>query len=177
MMLRVRQQRGMTLVEVMISLTIITLMVGMVTGTLANYLMVTATARNTVEIVGAHERVLRRIRDELCQSSANRFNPQWWIEDGGQTLRLRKLSGFALNPKGNPSLTWSSDIVFSLNDNGVVTREQDSSTTDIAGRITELEFTEIPDGRVQVKLTNQIGSEERNTLSTLSTTIEITPLN
>ena len=170
-------QPGFTVVEVMISLTIITVMVGLVSGALANYLRITAGARNTIEIVGAHEKVLRLIRDELRQSSANRLTEKYWIEGGGSTLRLKKLTSFALDADGKPQLAWSSDIAFTLDGEGFVTRSQDGATLRIAGKATELSFTEIDNGRVRIQLTNQTGVAERNTLSTLTTVIEVTPQN
>ena len=170
--------RGMTLIELMISLSIITVMVGLISGALANYLNLTTAARNAVNLVGHHERVVRQIRQDLLQSSTNRSSQkQWWVEDGGKTLRLRKLAGFALDSKGAPSLAWSSDVTYSLDSDDFVTRTQDGTATRIAGSFTQLTFEEIDNGRVRITLSNQMGSAARNTLSTLATTIEVTPLN
>jgi prepilin-type N-terminal cleavage/methylation domain-containing protein len=174
-----KNEKGMTLIEVMISLSIVTVMIGLVTGALANYLRVTAAGRNTVEIVGAHEKILRMTREDLRQSSSNRSSQQkWWIEDGGKTLRLNKLTNFTLDGNGNPILTWSPDIVYTLDADGFITKKEGADdAVRIAGNVTELTFTEIDNGRVQITLTNQTGNLERNTQSTLTTIIEVTPQN
>ena len=171
------KSRGMTIIEVMISLTIVTMMIGLVTGALANYLRMTAAVRNTVEIVGQHEKILRMIRSEMEQSSANRFQKQWWIEGGETTLRFKKLSGFVVDAGGNPSMSWSSDIAYGLDAEGFVTRTQNGVTEKIAGNVTELRFTEIDNGRVRINLTNERGNLERNTRTVLSTAAEVTPRN
>ncbi len=170
---------GMTLVEIMITLTIITLMMGLVSGALANYLRVTAAARSTIQIVGSHEKILRVLRDDLRQSSTNRSShKRWWVEDDGKRLRLQKLTGFCLGPDGNAVLAWSSDdIVYALDKEGFVTRAQFGATRRIAPGVSELVFTEIDNGRVRVKLTNVCGNDEAGTLTTLSTEIEVTPQN
>ena len=172
-----KEQRGFTIIEVMISLTIITVLVGLVSGAMANYLRSTTAARNTVDIVGRHELVLRRIREELRQSSANRFSEKYWIEDGGTTMRLNKLIGFAVDAQGRVTMTWSTDIVYTLTAGGIVTRSQDGNTVDIAGGITALEFTELANGRVQIRLANEAGTDVRKTRARLDTTIEVTPQN
>lgn len=171
-------RQGMTIIEVMISLAIITIMIGLIAGTLANYLRMTAAARNTVEIVGKHEKILRKMRGELRQSSSNRLSQkQWWIENDGRQLRLRKLAGFAIDAGGNPQLTWSSDIIYTSDAEGFVTRTQDGSTVRVTDRVIELTFTEIENGRVRIDLTNEAGDPTRNTQSILKTTIEVTPQN
>lgn len=172
-----RNQRGLTIIEMMISLTIIVVLVGLVSGAMGNYLRATTAARNTVDIVGRHELVLRRIREELRQSSANRFTEKYWIEDGGTTMRLNKLIGFTVDAQGRVTMTWSTDIVYTLNADGIVTRSQDGNTVDIAGGITALEFTEIANGRVQIRLANEAGADATNTRARLDTTIEVTPQN
>jgi hypothetical protein len=169
----------MTLVEIMITLTIITLMMGLVSGALANYLRVTAAARNTLQAVGSHEKVLRLLRNDLRQSSTNRSSrKRWWIEDEGRKLRLQKLTGFCLGPDGQVVLAWSSDdIIYTLEEEGFVTRTQFGATNKIARGVSELVFTEIDNGRVRVKLINVCGDEKAGTLTTLSTEIEVTPQN
>jgi len=168
----------MTIIEVMITLTIVTLMIGLITGVMANYLRITATSRNTVNIIGWHEKILRGLREELRQSSANRLSQQqWWIEGGGSTLRLRKLENFALDGDGNPLFTWSSDIVYTLDADGTVNRTQDGVTNGIASYVTELTFTELANGRVKIRLTNQLGNPDSAQSSTLTTEIEVTPQN
>jgi len=173
------KRSGMTLVEIMITLTIITLMMGLVSGALANYLRVTASARNTLQAVGGHEKVLRLLRNDLRQSSTNRSShKRWWIEDDGRKLRLQKLTGFCLGPDGHVVLAWSTDdIIYKLDEDGFVTRTQFGGTVRIARGVSELIFTEIDNGRVRVKLSNLCGNEKTGTLTTLSTEIEVTPRN
>jgi hypothetical protein len=153
-------------------------MIGLVTGVLANYLRVTAAARNSVEIVGQHEKILRKIRTDLQQSSANRFDEKYWIEDAGKTIRLKRLTGFSLDSDGNPLLAWSADIIYTLDADGFVTRsEGGAAAAKISGNVTNLLFTEIDNGRVQIDLTNYTGNPARNTQTTLTTAIEVTPQN
>jgi hypothetical protein len=169
----------MTLIEIMISLTIITMMVGLVTGSLANYLRITAAAGNTVYVVSQHEKILREIRADLRQSSTNRSSLQkWWIEDAGVTLRLKKLVGFTLLTGGNPSLTWSDDIVYTLTADGKVIRQEGvAAPVGISGDVSQLLFEELANGRVRITLTNEYGDVNRNTRSSLTTAIEVTPQN
>ncbi len=172
-------QRGVTFVEIMISLTIITMMVGLVTGSLANYMRTTAAAGNTVSVVGRHERILGEIRADLRQSSSNRSSlRKWWIEDGGKTMRLKKLAGFSLDPGGGPVLAWSDDIVYTLVGGGRITRTEGAGPAkSIAGGVTLIMFEELDNGRVRITLTNAFGDTKRNTRSSLTTAIEVTPQN
>jgi Tfp pilus assembly protein PilE len=172
-------EQGLTIIEIMIALTIITIMIGLVTGALADYLRVTAAASNTVQVVGQHEKILRKLREELQQSSSNRSSQkQWWIEDAGKTLRFRKFTSFTLDADGDPIITWSSDIVYTLDANGFITRsEGGGAPVEIAGNVVELLFTELDNGRVGISLTNETGSTGRNTTAIISTAIEVTPQN
>jgi len=168
----------MTLVEIMISLTIITMMVGLVTGALANYMRTTTAAGNTVYVVSQHEKVLREIRADLLQSSTNRSSLQkWWIEDAGKTLRLKKLVGFSLGSNGDPILAWSDDIVWTLTGDRITRAEGATPAVSKAGDFTQLLFEELPNGRARITLTNRFGDTARNTRSTMTTAIEVTPQN
>jgi type II secretory pathway pseudopilin PulG len=86
---------GFTMVEAVISVTILLLIAGVIMGSISSYNRATALADNNMLVNAENSRALATVREDLMQTSRNfsgSYAPR--IHAGTSELRLRRVNGF-----------------------------------------------------------------------------------
>jgi type II secretory pathway pseudopilin PulG len=89
---------GFTVIEVVVSVTIIMLMTGVILGSLTSIFRATTLSDNTMLTSTQNARAIAAVREDLIQTSCNFSRPYAPQVVGGE-LRFRRLSGFNTTTK------------------------------------------------------------------------------
>ncbi len=183
---------GFTIIEAMISMTVLVLLTAFVLGSISNTYMATTMADNAMLVTTQESRALGIIREDLLQTSRNFppsgnygpfLDPDPW-QPGISELRFRKINGFSA---GHATYENQYTCYYLDTTNNILWRRyRDLSGTLLTDPPAEViglyvtTFTPVIDANaktVTITLTNSKGRADRNEDASITRTVVITPYN
>jgi len=188
-------QKGFTLVEVVISTAIIVIVSGAILQLFVSHVRAAQATENFLVVSEHNQRGLQKMAEELRGTDYQLVNVVFSGSQGAKTLgplipggssfsvtlysqiTFKRIIGFDIM---NGSQLWSTDITYSVNTTTKqLQRVQDGVTKIFASYVTGISFYNSPDGSIGVILTNTYGDMSGPTPigAEVSNRIEVFPIN
>jgi len=183
----IKRQHGFTIIEAVISLTILLLIAGVIMGSITNIYRSTNLSDNTMLVSSQNARAMSEIREDLLQTSRN-FQGIYapFLDAGTSELRFRRISGFnatsgAATFENQYACYWldtSTDILYRRFRNLGGTLLSNPAPEPIGAYVTAFNPSVDTDAcTVTISVTTSRGKTELNEDASTTRSITITPFN